>query len=407
MYTFIITLYRLIVAIASLFHRKARLLRRGHAAAWDTLLQKAGKGGYVWFHAASLGEFEQGRPLMERLRREQPDAKILLTFFSPSGYEVRKDYPVADIVCYLPFDTRGNARRFVSLVRPRALILIKYEFWRHYIDACVRTGVPVYSVSSIFRPQQIFFRRPWGRRYARSLRRVSHFFVQNEASVALLKKIHITQVSVVGDTRFDRVVDIQKAACPLPVIEQFSKGRKVLVAGSSWEVDEAFLIDYFNLRTDLFLIIAPHVVTEEHLAKIEAQLQRPSLRFSQATESNVQAAECIIIDNYGLLSSIYRYGCCAYVGGGFGVSIHNIVEAAVYGIPVLFGANNQKFREAQDLKACGGGIELTSVEVFPSVMNRLLEDEHYRSSCGVASQRYIAEQIGATERIFSNPAFRL
>lgn len=404
MYDIIFLLYQWTIALASLFHQKARLLRQGHAHTWQLLQQQAGEGGYIWFHAASLGEFEQGRPLMERLRREQPEAKILLTFFSPSGYEVRKDYPIADLVCYLPFDTPANARRFVELVKPRALVLIKYEFWRNYINTCYRLGVPVYSVSSIFREGQIFF-RPWGRDYARCLRHITHFYVQNEASVALLQRIGITQTTIVGDTRFDRVLEIKEAARPLPLVEQFSKGRMVLVVGSSWPADEAFILDYFNQRADLFLILAPHVVEESHLSAIEAQVSRPVLRLSEATEANVSQAHCLLIDGYGLLSSIYRYGQIAYIGGGFGVSIHNIVEAAVYGIPVLFGPRNKKFREAQDLKACGGGIEVTTPEAFAPIMDQLLADAARRQACATACHAYIASQVGATERVFAHLCF--
>ncbi len=404
MYDIIFLIYQWAVALVSLFHKKARLLRRGHANTWKLLHQKVGEGGYVWFHAASLGEFEQGRPLMERLREEQPEVKILLTFFSPSGYEVRKDYPIADLVCYLPFDTRRNANRFVKLVKPKALVLIKYDFWRNYINVCYRQGVPVYSVSSIFREGQIFF-RPWGRGYARCLRRISHFYVQNEASVKLLQQIGVTQATVVGDTRFDRVQQIKEASRPLPLVEQFAKGRMVLVAGSSWPVDEAFIIDHFNQHPDLFLVLAPHVVSETHLRAIEAQMSRPVQRLSRATETNIAQAHCLIIDGYGLLSSIYRYGQIAYIGGGFGVSIHNIIEAAVYGIPVLFGPKNKKFREAQDLKACGGGIEISAPEDFAPTLNALLSDPTKREACAKACHAYIEAQIGATERIFTHLCF--
>jgi len=233
MYSLVIYLYALCVRLAALFHRKARLMVSGQSATWRRLRTLDEEGGYYWFHAASLGEFEQGRPLMERLRREQPDAKILLTFFSPSGYEVRKDYAVANVVCYLPFDTPHHARRFVRCVKPRAAFFIKYEFWRNYIDILHRHEVPVYSVSSIFRPDQIFF-RSYGRNYARCLRRLTHLYVQNEASRDLLATLGVTAVSVVGDTRFDRVIDIRRSARPLPLVQQFAEGRDVLVAGSSW-----------------------------------------------------------------------------------------------------------------------------------------------------------------------------
>ena len=255
MYSLAIYLYMIIVNIVALFHKKARLMTRGQRQTWQTLCQAVGNDTYVWFHAASLGEFEQGRPLMERLRRTHPEQKILLTFFSPSGYEVRKDYAGADIVCYLPFDTPINARKFIRLARPTAAYFIKYEFWRNYFDVLHQHDIPVYSVSSIFREGQIFFRW-YGKSYARCLRRITHFFVQNEASKSLLAQIGVTNVSVVGDTRFDRVIDIQNEAKLLPLCETFAQGRQVLVAGSSWAPDEDILIDYFNRHDGWRLILA-------------------------------------------------------------------------------------------------------------------------------------------------------
>ncbi len=399
MYSLVIYLYALCVRLAALFHRKARLMVSGQSATWRRLRTLDEEGGYYWFHAASLGEFEQGRPLMERLRREQPDAKILLTFFSPSGYEVRKDYAVADVVCYLPFDTPHHARRFVRRVKPRAAFFIKYEFWRNYIDILHRHEVPVYSVSSIFRPDQIFF-RSYGRNYARCLRRLTHLYVQNEASRDLLATLGVTAVSVVGDTRFDRVIDIRRAARPLPLVQQFAEGSDVLVAGSSWPVDEAFLIDYFNRRPSVKLVLAPHVVNEEHLAAIAAQLQRPAVRYSQATAESVAAADCLIIDGYGLLSSIYRYATIAYVGGGFGVSIHNVPEAAVYGVPVIVGPNNHKFREARDLIANGGCLEMHDAADFAALADGLLADRDALAAAGTAAGSYIASNAGAADIIY-------
>lgn len=400
MYSLAIYLYMLCANVVALFNRKARLLMRGHREAWRTLRRNPGTERYVWFHAASLGEFEQGRPLMERLRRERPDCKILLTFFSPSGYEVRKDYPVADVVCYLPFDTPLNARKFVRLARPEAAFFIKYEFWRNYIDVLHRQGIPIYSVSSIFREGQIFFRW-YGCGYARVLRRITHLFVQNEHSRLLLERLGVTDVTVVGDTRFDRVIDIRNAAKPVPLAEAFVQGGgPVLVAGSTWPVDEEFLLPYFNRRPDLKLIIAPHVVSPDHLAAIEAALTRPAVRLSQATPDNVAAARCLIIDGYGLLSSIYRYATMAYVGGGFGVGIHNVPEAAVYGCPVLIGPNNKRFREAQALLANGGCREVDSGEAFARAMDEWLADPAALRRAGEAAGAYIRDNAGAADAVF-------
>ena len=400
MYSLGIYLMALGVRVAALFKEKLRKMVQGHCATWQMLRALGGKDTYVWFHAASLGEFEQGRPLMERLRREHPEKKILLTFFSPSGYEVRKNYDGADLVCYLPFDTPLNARRFVKLARPEAAFFIKYEFWRNYIEVLYKRGIPCYSVSSIFRENQIFF-RPYGRGYARCLSRMTHLFVQNETSRRLLEGIGVTNVDVVGDTRFDRVLDIRNAAKPLPLAERFAGCWKVLVAGSSWPQDEEIIIPYFNRHPNLKLVLAPHVVSEEHLQAIERQLARPALRYSKATPKAVAEADCLIIDCYGLLSSIYRYASMAYVGGGFGVGIHNVPEAAVYGIPVIIGPNNKKFREAQTLLRCGGCKEIAGAADFEQLMDAWLSDKEALATAGKAAGSYIADNAGAADRIFS------
>ena len=400
MYSLGIYLMALGVRVAALFKEKLRKMVQGHRATWQMLRALSGKDTYVWFHAASLGEFEQGRPLMERLRREHPEKKILLTFFSPSGYEVRKNYDGADLVCYLPFDTPLNARRFVKLAHPEAAFFIKYEFWRNYIEVLYKRGIPCYSVSSIFRENQIFF-RPYGRGYARCLSRMTHLFVQNETSRRLLEGIGVTNVDVVGDTRFDRVLDIRNAAKPLPLAERFAGCWKVLVAGSSWPQDEEIIIPYFNKHPNLKLVLAPHVVSEEHLQAIERQLARPALRYSKATPKAVAEVDCLIIDCYGLLSSIYRYASMAYVGGGFGVGIHNVPEAAVYGIPVIIGPNNKKFREAQALLRCGGCKEIACAADFEQIMDAWLSDKEALATAGKAAGSYIADNAGAADRIFS------
>ena len=401
MYSFIIYLMLQGCRIASLFSPKVRTMMRGHADTWRKLRKLSGSDRYVWFHAASLGEFEQGRPLMERLRRQHPEKKILLTFFSPSGYEVRKNYDGADLICYLPIDTPLNARRFVRLVRPEAAYFIKYEFWRNYLDALYRRGVPTYSVSSIFRPGQVFFRW-YGRRYARVLHHLTHLYVQNESSRLLLRQIGVTQVTVVGDTRFDRVIDIRNAAKPLPLVERFAGCWKVLVAGSTWQPDEDLIIPYFNTHDTLKLVLAPHVVSEEHLRQIESKLKRPAVRYSAATPKSVAEADCLIIDCYGLLSSIYRYATMAYVGGGFGVGIHNVPEAAVYGVPVIIGPNNQKFREARALIECGGCREVRDAADFEREMNTFLTDREELRRAGKAAGDYIRGGAGATAMIMGD-----
>lgn len=401
MYSLAIYLYMFMVRLASLFNRKARLMMRGHRNTWKILRREIRpEARYVWFHAASLGEFEQGRPLMERMRREHPEKKILLTFFSPSGYEVRKNYDGADVVCYLPFDTPLNARKFVRLAHIETAFFIKYEFWRNYIDVLYHKGIPCYSVSSIFRPEQIFF-RSYGRRYARVLKRMTHLFVQNEYSRQLLaNRLGITHTTVVGDTRMDRVVSIMQQAKHLPEVEKMVKDAPyVMVAGSTWPPDEDLIINYFNQHPELKLIMAPHVVSPEHLQQIESKLQRPTVRYSQLKEQP-RETDCLLIDCYGLLSAIYRYAQIAYVGGGFGVGIHNVPEAAVYGIPVIIGPNHHKFMEANDLLANGGCFEVKNAADFNTTVDHLLSHPDALQRASKASAEYIHNSAGATRKIY-------
>lgn len=405
LYNIGIYLYLLGVKLAALFSSKPAKMVKGHREVFGLLRDKIDRDArYIWFHAASLGEFEQGRPLIERIRKEHPEYKILQTFFSPSGYEVRKDYGGADIVCYLPFDTPRNVRRFIELARPCMAFFIKYEFWQNYLNELSRKGIPVYSVSSIFRPGQIFFRR-YGKEYRKVLKTFTRLFVQDETSKKLLADIGVEDVTVVGDTRFDRVLDICAAAKQLPLVRTFKGDALTFVAGSSWEPDEEIFIKYFNAHPGMKLIIAPHVVDDSHLKSILSKLQRPCVRYTEATEENVRQADCLIIDCYGLLSSIYRYGEIAYVGGGFGVGIHNVLEAAVYGIPVIFGPNNKKFREAQHLLLERGGFEITSSEDFTRLMDAFLADSAYLARSGRAAGDYVKNNSGALEKIIRNVTF--
>ena len=406
-YNLIIYVYLLGVAIYSLFNEKVRKMWRGERAAFKVLKEKVDPNAkYVWFHAASLGEFEQGRPLMERLRQDHPEYKILLTFFSPSGYEVRKNYQGADIICYLPLDTPVSALRFLRLIRPVMAFFIKYEFWYNYLHILKHRHVPVYSVSSIFRPDQVFFKW-YGRQYGRVLNCFTHFFVQNEQSKDLLNKIGLTNVTIVGDTRFDRVLQIKEAAKQLPIVETFAHDAKVFVAGSSWQPDEEIFIKYFNEHRDWKLIIAPHVIGEDHLRQIEKLLEgRKVIRYTAAEKMlNVQCSmfneyDVLIIDCFGLLSSIYHYGDVAYVGGGFGVGIHNLLEAAVWDVPVFFGPNNQKFQEAQGLKQCGG-FEINNYDEFAAQMDRFAADAAYLKAQGEKAGQFVQSLAGATERVMA------
>jgi len=372
---------------------------RGERHALDVLKEKVDPDAkYIWFHAASLGEFEQGRPLMERIRRDYPEYKILLTFFSPSGYEVRKDYQGADIICYLPLDTIRNARRFLRRVRPVMAFFIKYEFWYNYLHILKHRNIPVYSVSSIFRPDQVFFKW-YGYQYAHVLKCFTRFMVQNEQSKLLLAKLGITDVDVVGDTRFDRVLQIKEAAKQLPIVEAFKQDYKVFVAGSSWPPDEDIFIRFFNEHKDWKLIIAPHVIGEDHLQHILSKLNRKTVRYTQTTAEEAASADCLIIDCFGLLSSIYHYGEVAYVGGGFGVGIHNVLEAAVWDVPVIFGPNNHRFQEARGLIAAGGGFEINNDEDFVNVMTRLMNDQTALTEAGTKAGTFVMSLSGATDKV--------
>ncbi len=407
MYQLAIYLYEFGVFVASFFSDKVRKMWRGEHDAFRILEQQVDPGAhYVWFHAASLGEFEQGRPIMERLRADHPELKILLTFFSPSGYEVRKNYEGADIICYLPLDTICNARRFLRTIRPEMAFFIKYEFWYNYLHILRHRGVPTYSVSSIFRPNQIFFRW-YAVSYRRVLRCFTHFFVQNEVSRQLLHGIGIDQVTISGDTRFDRVLSIKEASKQLPLVETFvGKERPmVFVAGSSWPPDEEIFIRYFNEHKAAKLIIAPHVIGEDHLSQIVSRLDGKAVRYTQATEETLKEARTLIIDCFGLLSSIYHYGTVSYVGGGFGVGIHNVLEAAVWGIPVIFGPNNKRFQEAQGLIASGGGFEIIDYDDFAQLLDRLSGDTDYLQSCGQKAGAFVRKQSGATETILQGIKF--
>ena len=404
------------IAIASLFNEKVRKMWRGEREAFKILKQKVDPNAkYIWFHAASLGEFEQGRPLMERIRKDNPQYKILLTFYSPSGYEVRKNYEGADIICYMPVDTRLNAIRFLRLVRPVMAFFIKYEFWSNFLHILKHRNIPTYSVSSIFREDQVFFKW-YGRSYAGVLKCFTRFFVQNEESKRLLEGIGITAVDVVGDTRFDRVLQIKEAAKQLPICEAFRTevassqsadvphhDFKVFVAGSSWPPDENIFIPFFNEHKDWRLLIAPHVIAEEHLKLILSLIKgKKVVRYTQTTPEEAAEADVLIIDCFGLLSSMYNYGDVAYIGGGFGVGIHNTLEAAVWNMPVIFGPNNKKFQEAQGLLKSGGGFEINTYEDFSGLMSSLMNDETFLKQAGDKAGAFVAHLAGATDKVLAS-----
>ena len=408
MYSLIIGFYAMIVRLVSPFHKKAGLMVKGQKQTFDILRKQIDpQARYIWFHVASLGEFEQGRPLIEKVREQHPEYKILLTFFSPSGYEVRKNYSGADVICYLPFDFYRNAKKFIKLANPEIAIFIKYEFWQNYLNQLRKNNIPTYIVSAIFRPKQIFFKW-YGAGYRSVLKSFKWLFVQDQESIDLLNKYKITNVSISGDTRFDRVAEVFEQKKSFDIIEKFlninpkendSEKDLALVVGSSWPKDEDIFIPYFNNNSAIKLIIAPHEINKEHLQHITSRLERPYAFYSKVTEDEIKDVDCLIIDNFGMLSSIYRYGEIAYIGGGFGSGIHNVLEAAVYGIPVIFGPNHKKFKEASNLIACHGAFSIQNSDSFEQKMNELLSYNEILNNAGKKAGDYVHNNTGATKII--------
>lgn len=400
-YQTVIFFYSLFLKIASLFNKKAAQFVKGRQNWYNNLAAKVDAGSrYIWFHCASLGEFEQGRPLIEKIKKQFPEFRILLTFFSPSGYEIRKNYELADIVAYLPLDTRRNARKFISLVQPEKAFFIKYEYWYFFMDELKKRGVPLYIVSAIFRENQQFFKKSFlGSWYRKILLKADHFFVQNENSARLLESIGHRNFTVSGDTRFDRVAALAKNVKNIPVVEKFKKDAPVLIAGSTWKPDEELLTEFINNHSEMKLIIAPHEVTESNINRIGQLLKKPHVRLSRADEKNVHQCQVLIVDSVGLLSSLYRYGTLAYLGGGFGVGIHNILEAATFGLPVIFGPNYKKFKEAVDLINRGGAFSIQNYSELENILLKMYGNSEQRLASGATSRKYVRKNIGSTELI--------
>lgn len=410
-----IRLYGMAARLAAIRSPKVRKMIRGQHQAVDTIRRTlADRPGCVWFHASSLGEFEQGRPMIERLRREHPELPILLSFFSPSGYEVRKNFPFVDAVVYLPFDTPHRVRRFLDAARPSMAIFIKYEFWGNYLTELHRRGIPTYIISAIFRPGQRFFRNTGGI-FRRMLRCFTHLYVQDERSRRLLKLIGVENVTVAGDTRFDRVTDVMRSNVDIPGFPGFGEGSRLrFIAGSSWEADEEIYVPWLNSRSDVAFIIAPHEFNE---TRLEALRNRFNCHVALLSEwireiklanlpdgripDRLRTVRGIIIDSFGKLSSLYRYADIAYIGGGFGAGIHNLNEAAVYGMPVIFGPNHSKFKEAADLIECGGGFSVAGKEEFNEVAALLCSSPSALAHAGEAAGSYIRRNLGATDLIYS------
>lgn len=398
-YNIAIFTYYFLIKLASLFNPKAKLWIDGRKGIFDKMASQIKTGEDIaWFHAASLGEFEQGRPVMEAFRKKYPAYKILLTFFSPSGFEIRKNYEGADYIFYLPMDTPRQAKRFIRHANPKMVVFIKYEFWFNYIRILHGKGIPVFIVSAIFRKEQHFF-KGYGGWFRNMLRKFSYFFVQNQESYDLLRSIGISSVVISGDTRFDRVQEIAGNKKSFPLIEQFVAGYRVLLAGSSWPPDEDILRRIPD-NPELKIIIAPHEIHEDHIAAIENKLgKEKTLRYSKANEGNILQAKILIIDGMGFLSSLYQYCEVAYIGGGFGKAIHNILEAVTFGKPVIFGPAHEKFKEAVDLIKLGGAFAVNGEKEFIEIFDRLLQDHTFYRNASEICKGYVEENCGATKLI--------
>lgn len=408
LYNMLIAIYALAVRIAGILGNiKARAMLKGQKETFHVLSEKLESSrSYIWIHVASLGEFEQGRPLIEQIKSEYPQDSIILSFFSPSGYEVRKNYPLADIVCYLPFDTPSNAKRFVDLIKPKMAIFVKYEFWHNYLTQLHKQQIPTFIVSAIFRPSQPFFKW-YGKKSRTILTYYKQIFVQDATSQELLATIGVENVVVCGDTRFDRVQSIADNSTSIPEVEVFlnssdsSTHNEVVVAGSTWTNDEKALAQLLHRRPHMKLIVAPHEITESHLQELEKIFPQSTVYLSRATQTMLVESKCLIIDRIGLLSKLYRYADIAYIGGGFGAGIHNILEAAVYGKPIVFGPNYHKFKEAVDLVAREGAYSVSSPKYLPEKLELLLMDSRRLQVSGQKAAAYVNDHIGATDRIMN------
>jgi len=403
LYNLSIFLYSVLIRLAAPFNSKARQIAKGRSEVFEGILAKINHDRpIVWVHCASLGEFEQGRPLIEALKSEYPHYQLFLTFFSPSGYEIRKNYPLADYIFYLPSDTKKNAQKLVAMVRPEMVFFVKYEFWFHYIDELKKRKIPLYLVSAIFRENQLFFKSSmWGRWYRQILHGFAHFFVQDEKSVELLGQIGFSNVTKAGDTRFDRVAEIARNGKSIPVVEKFKNRSRLVVAGSTWKPDEELLVQYIHAHPELKFVIAPHETTCANVDRLISMLKTPFVCYTEATEESVMNSQVLIVDTIGLLSSVYKYADLAYIGGGFGVGIHNTLEAAIFGMPVVFGPNYLKFNEARQMVELGIAFPIADYQSLAPVLDDLLGDDLERAVISSKCTTFTNQNIGATTAILN------
>jgi len=393
-------IYFLLVLLAAPFHIKARRWLKGRSGIWKRIKRNPpGDKKVFWFHCSSLGEFEQGRPLMEEIREKEPECYIILTFFSPSGYELRKNFRIADVVTYLPLDTRFNAWRFINLVKPDVAYFIKYEFWYYFLRTLYKKNIPAYLVSAKFREEQTFFKW-YGGWYRKFLRFFRYFYVQDETSKKLLSQLGFNNADITGDTRFDRVFQISELSRDYPDVLDFKQNKKVIIAGSTWEKDEEILIKYINCsKDDVKFILAPHEINSKKIYRLLEQIDLPVVRFTDEDKGGYARAKVLLIDTIGHLSSIYKYGDIAYIGGGFGKGIHNTLEAATYGLPVVFGPNYHKFREAIDMLECNAAFSVNTYSDLLKVFNNFIGNEETLRHSSSAAKNYVRSKLGATRKI--------
>jgi len=407
LYSFLILCYGFSIRIASVFSTKAALWTRGRKNYWVNLEKtlasySAEEQMLAWFHCASLGEFEQGRPIIEAFKQKYPEYKIMLTFFSPSGFEVRKTYSGADFILYLPLDTKANAKRFVNKVKPNIVFYVKYEFWFNFLSCLQSSNIPTVLFSALFRPDQHFF-KSYGFWTRKILKGFTRLFVQNENSKGLLNAIGIYNVEVCGDTRFDRVATIAENPMEIEIARAFSKNHTVVIAGSTWPDDETLILKLVSQSTyNIRLIIAPHEIHREQIDFLIQNSKKRAVTFSATDVESVKDAEILIIDSIGMLSNLYQYGTLAYIGGGFGVGIHNILEAAAFGLPVYFGPNYKKFNEAKELIKLKGAYEIRDPEDLITKVDALLSDKELYTKASVTSKNYVLSGRGATDMILKS-----
>jgi 3-deoxy-D-manno-octulosonic-acid transferase len=404
-YSIAIYLYALVIRVAAMFNAKAKKWIDGRKNIFSELKQKIHTSTHpvIWFHCASLGEFEQGRPVIEQLKRDHADIRIILTFFSPSGYEIRKNYAEADYVFYLPADTPSNAKKFIRIVKPAAVFFVKYEFWFNYLNELKNNAIPTYLISGIFRKEHYFF-KGYASWFRKQLEAFNHFYLQDEQSKQLLNKIGYKNATVAGDTRFDRVLEISRNIKKIPLIELFKQQSPVFIAGSTWDPDEELLAGFDFAAAGFKLIIAPHEISEPRIQAIASRFSKNAVRYSEATADNVRSTDVLIIDNIGMLSSIYQYGTVALIGGGFGKGIHNILEAAAFGLPVIFGPNYKKFEEAKELVHLRGAFAVNDTKEFQNIL-QLLTKSPAGLLAEATAKRYIQHHVGATKTILGDIKF--